>query len=493
MEHKTSLSRKITFYAILLLLFNLFITILITNVALSNYYVNTQEQIFSKIYKDMNNIKDYNSEEFKSIVKYADYNNMFIEIYDSSTNKRVYTPYRYDSEYFTQKPTTDSKSTFEMLLEGKECIIVKTDDVEKSDILSQLNFKYNQLSLLSRINDTQYMLIQTSYDALSQSVLIYLQFTLIAFSVSFIVVIIPVFIVGHTLVKPIKKVSKIAQNIANKDFSEKCTYIGTDEVGVLSESINKMSESIESYMVELQDKNEQLKLDIEKQMEIDASQKMFISNASHELKTPISIVSGYAEGIKYGLAETPEDREKYCDTIINECKRMTNIIKQLLDLSSIENKQYILNIEKNDITKMCHILYDKFLLTMKNNNIEFDINISDNLEAYCDYNEVEKILINFIQNAIKYGDKNGFIKINAYNESEYVYIGVENKGKNLEPDDMKKIWDRFYRLDKSRKRDENSTGLGLSIVKAIMELHNMPYGVKNTKIGVEFYIKLKKH
>ena len=83
MEHKTSLSRKITFYAILLLLFNLFITILITNVALSNYYVNTQEQIFSKIYKDMNNITDYNSEEFKSIVKYADYNNMFIEIYDS--------------------------------------------------------------------------------------------------------------------------------------------------------------------------------------------------------------------------------------------------------------------------------------------------------------------------------------------------------------------------------------------------------------------------
>ena len=145
-----------------------------------------------------------------------------------------------------------------------------------------------------------------------------------------------------------------------------------------------------------------------------------------------------------------------------------------------------------NINELCEIIISKFKLKCQNAHINMILKADKTFEVRADYNEIEKVLINYFQNAYKHVIDNGTISFILKEEGEYVYIGVNNDGIQIPEEEINNIWNKFYKVDKSHKREENSTGLGLSIVKATMDLHKMPYGVKNTENGVEFYIKLQK-
>ena len=469
-----------------LLIFNFISVFVFFNLIYYKVIENNQEGVFYSLYRDIKDLKtiDINSQSFQDLINEVAINNCIMEIYDTNTNTRIYSPYIYEDNVFS---ITDSRKVFDdsnvlLLMDGK---VESYDD--KYLYINSLNHQNNQYSMLIRHNDGIFILIQTSNKYIHNGQNVIYKILLLCFAFAALVGLIPAYLMSKNMLSNIQSIKKTAQKIIDKDFSEKCKANQFSEFYELAESINEMSDVIHNQINEIEQKNIMLENDIEERQKQEQFQKDFISNVSHELKTPISIISGYTEGIKLGLVSEKEDIDSYCSVILEECSRMTNIVRQLLDLSAIENISN-LNIEHNSISEMLDIIVDKY--TVKNSDRSFEKNYKNNLEGYFDYNEIENVLRNYIDNAIKYSD--GSIKINAYEDVEDVYIGIWSNG-FIEDSEIDKIWNRFYRVDKSHKRNANSTGLGLSIVKAVMNKHNMPFGVLKKNEGIEFFIKIKKN
>ena len=488
LENKSKQSSFI--YVLKMILIVLFISFIcvwkFSSLVFERFFAENRNDVFLTIYEKVESIESFgiNSPEFKNLIDICQANNCIIEVYNTDTNKRIYTPYVYDDNNFS---TGNSKQIFDEIIGNYYDVkIISDDDTENQYKINTLNNQNNQYSMLIRKSKDIYILVQTSTESITSYKEVLSKSIIWCFLLALFMGLIPSFLLSKTIIKNINSIKNVAKKISDKDFSEKCEPDKFREFFELANYINKMSGSLETQLKEIENANKILNDDIEKRKVIEQTQKDFVSNVSHELKTPISIISGYTEGIKYGLVSDDDEREKYCDTILDECQRMASIVKQLLDLSVLDNSK--LNIEECNLSDMINIIYDKFC--NKYSNRKFINDINNNLIGYCDYDEIEKVIINYLENAVKYS--NGDVDIRAFLESDYIYIGIHSYS-NISDEDMNRIWDRFYRVDKAHKRQNNSTGLGLSIVKATMEKHNMPYGVKRINDGIEFFIKIRKN
>ena len=285
----------------------------------------------------------------------------------------------------------------------------------------------------------------------------------------------------RNLVKPVIEISKVTEKIASMDFSEKSTYSQNDELGTLSRNINTMS-------AKLKDNIDALKIEIEKERKIDDMRKNLIMNVSHELKTPIFLIQSYAEGLRENVAESPEDRNYYCNVIVEETARMDNMVKELLDLAKLEVGNVNLDIKRFFVSE----IIDDFLtvneITINSRNINVIKNY-ENISVYADIELAKRAVNNVIVNAIDHVNDGGLIRINAENKEKCCCISVYNSGSHIPEDDIDKIWDNFYKVEKSRNRMYGGTGIGLSIVKAVMQSHGGNYYVENADDGVLFCLE----
>lgn len=221
-----------------------------------------------------------------------------------------------------------------------------------------------------------------------------------------------------------------------------------------------------------------------KQEALEENRRELTSAIAHELKTPLGIIRTYGEGLKEKIAEDKKDY--YLDVIIDETYKMDNMVLEMLDLSKLEAKAYELRIESfyiNDLIEEIIKKYEK-LFVDKNICVNYSSDKKYNIEA--DYIRIEQVINNLLSNAIYHTDKNKTLNIKLSNEK----FTIENEGKHISKDKIDLIWDTFYRGDSLRDRSERRTGIGLAIVKNILELHNMEFGVKNTAMGVEFWFKI---
>lgn len=304
-----------------------------------------------------------------------------------------------------------------------------------------------------------------------------------------------VFIYFYTgrFTKPLIKMSKITGKMAEMDFSEKCEVKTNDEIGTLSSSINYLSDSLNETLEDLNQKNEKLKEDIEKEKNLERIRKEFISNVSHELKTPISIIRGYSEGAGLMLESGDSESAKaYCDIIVGETEKMNALVLQLLELSKYESGNIEITKDKFDISEMIGDYAFGNEIKFKENNINFENEIPKGLVGLGDTIKLEMIVNNYISNAVSHASGERIIKITCEEIGGNYRVTVFNTGENISQEDIEKIWISFYRADKSRSRSEGRFGLGLSIVSAIQKLHNREYGVRNVENGVEFWFDIEK-
>ena len=367
--------------------------------------------------------------------------------------------------------------------------IIPGQNADIDSILLQISAAKNQLSYIY-LSESYYIIAQSSYvDFLYTSNF----FTNLLMATSLCTVLMCLLcstIFSFNLTKPLKQLVTVVKKIEKRDFSARYKVKTHDEISDIGIAINSMADSLEDYTNHIVLTNTKLRKDIKKKTQIEESQKSFISNMSHEIKTPISIISGYAEALQADLAEDKATKDEYCQIIIDECERISSLTKQLLSLARAENKDTKLRYSNFRINELCDSLANVFSLKCSNKNI----NIKK--EYYCDnvvcadFEEIEKVIMNFMQNAVKHTSSGGTITITTRPLNNSTYVSIHNTGSVIDGEDINHIWDKFYKVDKSHKRDEDSTGLGLSIVKAIMELHNKPFGVKNTSNGVEFFIEL---
>lgn len=298
------------------------------------------------------------------------------------------------------------------------------------------------------------------------------------------------FFVGNTFAKPIHNMAVIAKRMSDLDFNAKAIENRNDEIGELGKSMNNMSCRLEETISELKTANNELRKDIEKKTQIDEMRKEFLSHVSHELKTPIALIQGYAEGLQENINDDPENRDFYCEVIIDEADKMNVMVKKLLALNEIEFGNDNISFERFDLSEMINNIIASSDILINQKNIHVINDIETPMFAWADEFKMEEVISNYITNAIHYTDENGQIKIWAEVIDSEIKISVYNSGSNIPEGDIDKIWIKFYKVDKARTREYGGSGIGLSIVAATMEAHGKDYGAYNVEDGVVFYINL---
>jgi signal transduction histidine kinase len=275
------------------------------------------------------------------------------------------------------------------------------------------------------------------------------------------------------------------------DFEAKYRSGGQNEIGVLGANFNLMSEKLEEAVSELKNANYELQKDIEQKEKLENMRTEFIGNVSHELKTPIALIQGYAEGLKEGISDSPESREFYCDVIIDEANKMNQLVKNLLTLNQLEAGEEVV-LERFDIVELVRGIIQSNDIRIQQKEADVRFHAKDSLYVWADELKVEQVFLNYFSNALNHVDNEKVIDVRIESDEERAKakVTVFNTGKQIPEEDLEEIWDKFYKVDKARTREYGGHGIGLSIVKAILDSFHQEYGVVNYENGVAFWFEL---
>ena len=294
------------------------------------------------------------------------------------------------------------------------------------------------------------------------------------------------------ITNPILELTRLSERMANLDFEAKYRSGGKDEIGMLGENFNTMSEKLEQTISELKNANYELQKDIEKQEKIDSMRTEFIGNVSHELKTPIALIQGYAEGLKEGISDDPESRAFYCEVIMDEANKMNQLVKNLLTLNQLEFGEEEVAFERFDIVELIQGVLQSNEILIGQKQAEVRFKAEQQIYVWADEFKVEQVVRNYLSNALNHLDHERIIdiRLHVHEEVQKVRVSVFNTGAQIPKEDKEQIWNKFYKVDKARTREYGGHGIGLSIVRAIMESFHQAYGVDNYENGVAFWFEL---
>ena len=298
------------------------------------------------------------------------------------------------------------------------------------------------------------------------------------------------YLFSRRFTRPVLELAQIASKMSELDFETKYEVKGEDEIAVLGNSINSLSEKLEHTISELKGANIELQNDIERKTQIDEVRKEFLSNVTHELKTPIALIQGYAEGLKDNINEDPESREFYCEVIIDEAMKMNKMVKKLLSLNQLEVGTAQPEIERFDLVPLVRSVLASTEILFQQKQVTLNLYTDESVYVWADEYMMEEVFTNFVSNALNHVDGRMQIDVSLKKEGDKVRLSVFNTGEAIPEESLSQVWVKFYKVDKARTREYGGSGIGLSIVKAIMELHRRNYGVFNREDGVEFWIEL---
>ena len=335
--------------------------------------------------------------------------------------------------------------------------------------------------------------IMSQKDVIQENASIATRVTTIIAVVALVLALLYISIYSKRFTKPIIKITDAANKMSNLDFTEKCEIDRNDEIGVLAESINKLSMSLDTALTELQTTNKQLVSDIEKERKLEKMRQDFVSSASHELKTPIAIIRGYAEGLKMNVSEEDTAMQEYCDIIMNEADKMNALVLSLLEASLYSSGMKTLNKEEFELNEFIK----EYMKAAKPIFLEKGITAlftktERPLMVLADKSQIERVLSNYVSNACSHAKNEKEIIVSVFDIGNKYKVSVYNSGSFIDDKDKDNIFNSFYRADKAHSRKEGRFGLGLSIVKSIMDLHKCDCGFTNKENGVEFWFEIEK-
>lgn len=334
--------------------------------------------------------------------------------------------------------------------------------------------------------------VRTAVESIRESAQLSNRFLIIVGLVAVIAAALASLIVGRSLAKPLLSLDDISRRMSELDFDAKYVEGKHDskEIAELGDHMNKLSQSLESTISQLKTANNELMLDNERKTKIDEMRKEFLSNASHELKTPLALISGYAEGLKDCVNDDAESRDYYVDVIIDETDKMNKMVQKLLTLNSLEFGREQVELVRFDMTELCGSVCARFTLPADNSGIELRFEEPEGVFVWSDAFQIEEVLTNYLSNAVNHCTPGGFIRVWYDKRDDKLRVNVENTGEHLPVEALDSVWVKFYKVDKARTREYGGSGIGLSIVKAIMDSLNNAYGVYNTADGVCFYFEV---
>lgn len=478
---------KLFFIMCVVILIIVLFLILINSIVLENFYIYSKTATIKQVYQKVNNY--YASEnpninletEFKKIA----YKNNFDILIKTDTNLIIFTSDKefLSSTYILKDINEITRENINTQNDKKNNLNIKITTDETNNI----NYMF-----LTGILDNGYVLyIRMPISPIKESVKISNTLLLMIGGVTLAVAGVVASFISKKFTNPILQLNDIANKMAKLDFSQKYRVTDTeDEINELGRSINTMSDKLETTIKQLQKSNIELEKDIEEKSKIDDMRKQFISDVSHELKTPIALIQGYAEGLIENVSTDEESRKFYAEVILDETNKMDRLVKQLLELMKLEYGKKEFNNEKFDINELINEVIRKCEVMLQKNNIQVEFESKKPIYVWADEFYIEQVVTNYFTNAIKHTEEignNKKIKITVKQLNDKMRITVFNTGKTIPEEDLTRIWGRFYKVDSSRNRQDGGTGIGLALVKAIMNNYQNEYGVNNKKDGVEFY------
>lgn len=374
--------------------------------------------------------------------------------------------------------------------EGKAVIL---DEKENSVI--QITFdqrtQTEYIEMWGILENGNVYLMRSALEGIKDSVAIANRFLAYVGACAVLISAIVIYLVSKKVTEPILELAAISEKMTRLDFEAKYNGKSKTEIAILGENINELSATLEGTISELKTANNELKKDIEKKNEIDEMRKEFLSNVSHELKTPIALIQGYAEGLKEGINDDAESREFYCDVIMDEAAKMNVMVKKLLTLNEIEFGNEVVAMERFDITALITNYVQSAEILTKQNEISVRMEEYPPVYVWADEFKTEEVFTNYFSNAINHCSGEKIIDVKLTKKQCRVRISVFNTGEPVPEESIAHLWEKFYKVDKARTREYGGSGVGLSIVKAIMDSMNQPYGVINYDNGVEFWFELE--
>lgn len=364
--------------------------------------------------------------------------------------------------------------------EDNYCVIQTKDPVNNTDYLE----------MYGKCDDTSGFIVRSPLESIEESVAISNRFFLAIGCFLMVVILFLAWLFARRLTAPIKELADLSDRMADLDFEAKYTSGGKDEIGELGDNFNRMSEKLESTISELKKANNSLKKDIQQKEQMEEMRNEFLGNVSHELKTPIALIQGYAEGLKEGISDDPEDRAYYCSVIMDEADKMNQMVKNLLTLNQLEFGEDDLVFEKFDVTEIIRSVLSNMQIMAQQDDAKVIFRQETPVYVWADAFKVEQVIRNYVSNAFHHLDGEKVIEVKIKIEDSKARISVFNTGTPIPEDDLAHIWDKFYKVDKAHTREYGGNGIGLSIVKAIMRSLHQEYGVKNYDNGVEFWFEL---
>lgn len=450
---------------------------------LERYYVAKKTDAIQDVYEKLNQYDSLTSDKVQSLKSICIEKNISWVILDTNHSEIL--------DYDSRNANRLYASLFGYITgvaPAKSSTLEETDNYTL-EVNRDMDMDY--LDMWGMLDNNNVFLIRLPMAGISDSIQISNMFYLYTGMIVVAISILAIWFLSQRLTKPLEELTDISIRMSNLDFNAKYESGGEDEIGVLGQNFNKMSKELEQTISELKTANNELQKDIEKKERIDDMRKEFLSNVSHELKTPIALIQGYAEGLKECINDEAESRDFYCEVIIDEAAKMNNMVKKLLTLNQLEFGNDQISMECFDLTELVRGVVNSAQLLADQKDAQILFVQDTSVYVWGDEFKIEEVVTNYVSNAINHIDGERKIEIKMQRREGHIRLSVFNTGKSIPEEDIDKIWIKFYKVDKARTREYGGSGIGLSIVKAIMESMNQKFGVKNYENGVEFWFELE--
>lgn len=454
---------------------------------LEPYYISNKKTEFVKMYDTLNEAMIRGTistkEQAEELWHIAEKNNLSYLIVDEM-NSQVFTNVhdmdmleRQLAGYLLNQAQKDSK------------ILDSTDEYQLTRSRNPWN-KEEYIEMWGTFEDGSRFLIRSPIESIRESAEISNRFLVIIGSFMVVICAVLIWYFSKKLTDPILELAALSERMANLDFEAKYTSGGKNEIGNLGDNFNKMSEKLESTISELKSANNKLLKDIEQKEKLEQMRNDFLGNVSHELKTPIALIQGYAEGLKEGVNADAQSREFYCDVIMDEASKMNQMVRNLLTLNQLEFGNEEVEFERFDLTAVIRGILQSMEILAQQDEIQVIFRQEEPVYVWADEFKVEQVVRNYVSNAFHHAGLEKVIEVRMKEQDEKARVTVFNTGAPIPEEDIEHIWDKFYKVDKAHTREYGGNGIGLSIVKAIMESFHRKYGVNNYDNGVEFWFEL---
>lgn len=483
---KYSMKRQFAVVFLALITGTILLCLILNTTLLGKYYINKKQNALVRAYNSINEASsagDITTDTYDiELQKIREKYNIHVLVVDGESEA---------VKFSMNNPEIVLKQLFDHIFLGvdEEKLLLSTDDY-KMQVVTDDRTQTEYIEMWGMLDNGYLFMLRSALEGIQESVSISNRFlTYVGFAAVLISALL-VFWLSNRFTKPILELADISERMKHLDFEAKYTGDDKTEIAALGNNINELSEALEETISELKTANNELLKDIERKNKVDEMRREFLSNVSHELKTPIALIQGYAEGLKEGINDDAESREFYCDVIMDEAARMNTMVKKLLTLNQLESGNEIVSMERFDVTALIRNYIISCDILLKQNNISVRMEECDPRYVWGDEFKVEEVFANYLTNAINHAEGDKVIDIKIQKTDQRVRISVFNTGEAIPQESAEHLWEKFYKVDKARTREYGGSGIGLSIVKAIMDSMNQKYGVVNYDNGVEFWFEL---